>query len=95
MDVLEATFLAYKGLVSNVFNAIPPLMNYPDAGFKVWRLNEKGLVTFVKGLDLAASHEMLMVTDRTGTLDDDTDSDDDDDEEDSDQEDPKGKGKLM
>lgn len=52
------------GMVPLMVDPVPK--NYPYPGFRVWRLNEMGLVNFIKGLESFAKLEEEMVSMRTG-----------------------------
>ncbi|KAF7839653.1 uncharacterized protein G2W53_008135 [Senna tora] len=65
VDTLEASTL-----VSHGFKSIPLLDScnnacYPSPGFRVWRLNDVGVINFVRGLDVAVKNEEECVLSKT------------------------------
>ncbi|KAF7839731.1 hypothetical protein G2W53_008213 [Senna tora] len=65
VDALEASTL-----VSHGFKTIPLLHScnntfYPSIGFRVWRLNDVGVINFVRGLDAAVKNEEECVLSKT------------------------------
>ncbi|KAF7839672.1 hypothetical protein G2W53_008154 [Senna tora] len=92
VDALEASTL-----VSHGFKSIPLLDScnnacYPSPGFRVWRLNDVGVINFVRGLDAAVKNEEECVLSKTV---EESSSDKEKEEEVTSTVDDKGKGKQV
>ncbi|KAF7839658.1 uncharacterized protein G2W53_008140 [Senna tora] len=92
VDALEASTL-----VSHGFKSIPPLDScnnacYPSPGFRVRRLNDVGVINFVRGLDAAVKNEEECVLSKTV---EESSSDEEKEKEVTSNVDDKGKGKQV
>ncbi|KAF7839745.1 hypothetical protein G2W53_008227 [Senna tora] len=92
VDALEASTL-----VSHGFKKIPLLDSrnnacYPSLGFRVWRLNNVGVINFVRGLDATVKNEEECVLSKTV---EESSSDEEKGEEVTSNVDDKGKGKQV